>query len=556
MSKKSKLSVTDIDTRIAELQIEKSIQLEKALRGDNVADILKAQNYLQSIEKNKNEKKSKQKAWLFQPEEYGFTGNGYKESYSTITYEAAKKISKLFVVQLILATRKDQVKNFLAFTTDEQKEGFTIYKERGLFEVEVGELSKAEQKEVTEIVKFLENCGNNGKWDNVDSFQDFIGKILNDSLTYDQLGFECIRSANGELQKFVAVDASTLRYLDATDPRHYDKFKDLEWKGYLPKFCQVYQNRILVNPITQQQVMFYPWELGWGIRNKVSDVNKNGYGTSEIETGVQLITWILYAFQYNGNFFSQGSQPKGFLNIKDGGMDNTTLNEFKNSWRDMMTGTSNSHKLPVFEGIDLEWTDLHKGNREMEFNSWMEFLLVIFCSLYRIDPSELGFNFQAAATIFGQDGQKERLQHSKSKGLKPLLIFLQDIINKYIITEINPEYRFKFTGIDIENESEQVKLDDEKLKAGVVSFESMFEKYMGRKYNPKEDTILNQVFQQAQQAKQFGGQDMNDIVDEENGTQGEGVQNPYAEFGKSVEMDAITKASIDKINNIFTSKRD
>jgi hypothetical protein len=235
-------------------------------------------------------------------------------------------------------------------------------------------------------------------------------------------------------------------------------------------------------------------------------------------------------------------------------MDNTTLNEFKQSWREMVTGTANSHKIPVFEGIDLEWHDLQKGNREMEFNKWMEFLLVIFCSLYRIDPSELGFNFAAASTIFGQDGQKERLKHSKSKGLKPLLIFLQDIINKYIVSELNPEYSFKFTGIDIEDEDDQVTLDDKKLKAGVVSFESMFEKYMGRKFNPKSDTILNQVFQQAQQAKQFGGEGMNEMVDDENGTKGQGMQNPFEEFGKA-EIDEITKASISKINDLFTNKR-
>ena len=544
----------DLDNKIKEIEIQKSLYLDNDLKSNNVVDILKAQNYLQSLERNANEKKSKQKSWLFMPDEYLYTGNGYKESYRTVTFQQAKQISKLFAVQLIHSTRKDQVKNFLSFTTDEQKEGFTITKQRGLFDIETGELSKDEQREVTRIVKFIEDCGNNSKWDNFDNFYEFVSKILGDSLTYDQLGFECIRSNNGELQKVVALDASTIRYLDSTDPRYIERFKGMEWKGYYPKFCQVHLNRILTNPVTGNQIMFYPWELGWGIRNKISDVERNGYGVGEIETGIQLITWILYSFSYNGNFFSQGSHPKGFLNIKDGGMDNTQLNEFKQSWRDMMSGTNNSHKLPVFEGIDLEWVDLQKGNKEMEFNKWMEFLLVIFCSLYRIDPSELGFNFSAASNIFGQDGQKERLNHSKSKGLKPLLMFLQDVINKYIVSELNPEYSFKFTGIDIEDEQSQIDLDDKKLKAGAVSFESIFEKYMGRKYNKDTDTILNQTFQQAQQAKNFGGVGQNNLVDEENGTEGEGVQNPFEEFGKSIEVDSITKASIDKINNLFSVK--
>ena len=40
-----------------------------------------------------------------------------------------------------------------------------------------------------------------------------------------------------------------------------------------------------------------------------------------------------------------------------------------------------------------------------------------------MDPTELGFQFKDQAQIFGQDGQKQRLQHSREKGLKPLLIF-------------------------------------------------------------------------------------------------------------------------------------
>lgn len=998
MSKKNRVSYRDIDRQIQELNIAKSLQLDADLRSNSVGDILKAQNYLMELEKQKPSK-VKPKSFAFMPDDTGYTGNGYKESYRDVSFQQAKRISKLFMVQLILQTRKDQVKNYLSFTTDEQKEGFTITKKRGLFDTEVGELSKDEQKEVTRIVKFIESCGNNSKWDNVDTFMEFISKILGDSMIYDQLAFECVRSNNGELQKIIACDASMFRYLDSTDPRYQDRFKDMIWNGHYPRYCQTHMGRILTNPISGEQAIFYPWELGWGIRNKISDVERNGYGISEIEIGVKLITWILWSFDYNGNFFKQGSQPRGFLNIKDGGLDNTTLNEFKQMWRDTMVGSHNclsgdtfvvtpegkirfkdfftdnsddkstkiwtgkkfenalvyksgkkvlnritlnngmsidsspehrfktvdesgnivwkkrkdlkvgdflminkksveskdilyykdvevesdlfeligwmigdgwigedlpkkrraslfyhqsvekfiqkyhswilskyninsistenirtedeiestklrygfknvagstlrtdivdseflsflyelgftsskdgktipnfmfscnqkyrraflrgffsadahvsggryiqmaivfdnlrqqtkelllmegirccnheglerttslnkkpkegyrllikdndiffskiglmqehkqfkndefkyysvkesfpvelckkeiadikadiklnykdnkislcnrkitdgisaaltdkevftfnrfkyiydilekrfykykinpeildfhfekiikleefdeqiemfdvqifdnenqfmangilshnSHKLPVFEGINMEWHDLQNSNKEMEFQKWIEFLLVIFCSLYRIDPSELGFNFQTASTIFGQDGQKERLDHSKTKGLKPLLVFLEGVINKYIVSELNPEYHFKFCGIDIEDEDSQIELDDKKLKAGAVSFESIFEKWSGRKFNPKTDTILNQVFQQAQQAKQMGNPEFNKMVDDEAGVEGEGEQNPFAEFGKSGNLDPITKASIDKINSLF-----
>ena len=68
---------------------------------------------------------------------------------------------------------------------------------------------------------------------------------------------------------------------------------------------------------------FFPWELTFGIRNKSSDIFTNGYGVSELEDMVQIVTWLLFGMQYNSNFFSQGSNTKGLkklckylLNIK------------------------------------------------------------------------------------------------------------------------------------------------------------------------------------------------------------------------------------------------
>ena len=156
--------------------------------------------------------------------------------------------------------------------------------------------------------------------------------------------------------------------------------------------------------------------------------------------------------QYNGNFFKQGSQPKGFINVKNQNIDGGTLNEFRQEWKQTMSTVYNSHKIPVIQGIDLEWIDLQQTNRDMEFTEWIKFLMVLVCAVYRMDPSELGFQFQDAARVWGQEGQRERLDHSKQKGLTPLLIFYQNILNKYIISEIDDRLELVFTGIEIEDE--------------------------------------------------------------------------------------------------------
>ena len=329
--------------------------------------------------------------------------------------------------------------------------------------------------------------------------------------------FELVRARNMNLKKYRAVDAALIRQLDTNDPRYAQMFENFRWHGYLPRYAMVWDGQIIRHPVTNEYVVFYPWELGYGVRNKTTNVLRNGYGCSELETLIEIVTWILWGMQYNGNFFKQGSQPKGFINVKNGNIDQGTLNEFRQNWKQTMSTVYNSHKIPVIQGIDLEWIDLQQTNRDMEFTEWIKFLLVIACAVYRMDPSELGFQFQDAARIFGQEGQKERLDHSRQKGLTPLLVFYQNVLNKYIISEIDDRLELVFTGIEIEDEAAQVELDKKKSEAGFVSLEDMFEKYSGRKFNPEKDTILNTVYQSAQSNKMMGGEGMNQIVDDEEG---------------------------------------
>lgn len=540
------ISFDSIDEEIRYLSLQKEKLLEKSLTGDNIAEILKANNYLEK--QNNVEIDPKSYFWL--PDNWFNTGQGYKETLKTVSFDVLQRMGNTFITKAIVNTRIEQIQTFLKFTTDESREGFTIKRKRGPFAKpeSVADYSYRDQKQIEYIVNFLEYGGENSKWNATDDFTEFIRKIVRDSLVFDQLSFECVRDRLGNLKQYYANDASLIRILDCQDPRFAEEWRKWELNGYFPQYAQVWNNQILKNPITKEPIIFYPWELGFGVRNKVTNVRMNGYGVSELETLIDIITWILWGMQYNGNFFKQGSQPKGFINIKSPGTNNATLNQFKNNWRTMMTSVENSHRIPVFEGIDLEWVDLQKLNREMEFHGWIEFLIILTCSVYTIDPSELGFNFKNQSQLFGQNGQKERLQHSKKKGLTPLLKFIEKTVNKYIVSEIDDRFEFIFTGVDIEDREMQAKVARMELDAGIISFEYAFERRMGRPYDEEKDTILNPQFVAMEQIKQYGGARMNTLVDEENFKDpGEGGDNPFTQYAKGDE-NPIMKSTMDYIN--------
>jgi len=540
--------IKKIDEQAALLVIEKNLLLEKQLTSKDPNDIFKAQSYLQELEANK--KKKDIRSFLFDPFDAYYTTNGYKQQRKRVSFDVLKKVGDTPVVGSVINTRVFQLQNFLRFTDNNKEEGYIIRKKRSIFDKKSNESNKEERVKIEYIVNFLENGGLKSKWDINDDLHDFVRKIMRDSLTYDQLAAECERNRRFELIGMTAIDASTVRILETVDPRFRELSKQRykEQFGQLPRYAQVYQSNVMKNPFTQEDIVFYPWELMYAQRNKSTALDKNGYGTSEIEILLDIITWSLWGMQYNGNFFKQGSNPKGFINLKDGGANMDVVNDFRQTWRQMLAGVNNSHKIPVFSGIDLEWIDLQSNNRDMEFQQWMEFLIIMICSVFTIDPSELGYQFQKQAQIFGQTGQKERIQHSKKKGLKPLLLFLEKVLTKWIVSEIDKDYELVFTGIDNSDEAEIVDLIAKKIAAGTVSFESAFEAEMGRKYNPKTDTILNPVFLQAQQMKQFGGEGSNGAVDEMTG-EGGGAPNPFdkfnmdqqgaGQFAKSVDSDPI-----------------
>lgn len=532
---------------MALLQVQKQKTIEDYLMSDDPVNIMKAEAYL-----NKQKDKARPidfKSFIFAPDNYAFNGQEFKQPIAKRDPLLLRRMSEIPNVANIILTRQEQILEFRNYTEDLQKSGWTIIKKNA--NLKDKGLNDSERRDVDKIVQFITYGGFKGKWSQSDDFDDWIKKYINDSLVLDQTCTEFERNRIGELISYRQAPSETMRLLETIDQKELEKVKShyIDINGYYPVYAQVWQGRIQEHWDTKKPIIFYPWELSFTIRNKSSDIRRNGYGKSELEILIDVVTWILWGQQYNGNFFKQGSAPRGFFTI-DGNADGNTLNEFRSAWRSTVAGVGNSHKVPIFEGGKVNWVDMGASNKDMEFGNWNEFLIVLLCSVYKIDPSELGFHFKNQADMFGQQGQKERIDHSKSKGLKPLLRMIEKDINKYIVSELDERFEFIFTGIEADDEQVKLENDVKLSSAGFVSLEDMFKKYSGRDLNKKKDTILNQTYLQMLQQSQYGGEESNEAVDEMTGEQEEGVQNPFKE--KS-ETDPITKATLNWMDKMFKS---
>ena len=504
---KSKIySLDEIQHQQQTLKIQESLAIDAAFRSNDVDTILKAQQYLKNIEKKQQ---VDVKSIMVDPLDVS-SALGYKHKPFNISYQILRGMAKTHIIKSIIETRKEQISDFCTPRDNKNGIGFIVQKKKRYYsylnDEKQSESDKVENTRISEqITEFLMKCGSiNNSWSS-DDFDDFIRKIVQDSLVLDQATFEVVRDRQGNVVQFFATDGATFRIADS----FFEQQQDTEIvKGYAPSYVQIYNNSIINE--------YYPWELCFGTRNPSTDIYSNGYGRSELEDMIQTVTAILNSDTYNANFFRVGSAPKGILKYS-GNINQNTVEDFRRQWTAQVAGVMNMHKIPMINADKLDFINTGQNNKDMEFSKYQEFLIKVSCAVYKIDPSEIGFPMQGtsqAAGLGGDGGTKEKLKYSRAKGLKPLLRKIEKWINKFIVEQINDKYEFKFVGID-EQDEEDIEL--ERDIRSLSNFMTLNEIRAKRNLSKLDDgdVILNPAYLQAKGMAAMGNEQSNQFVDDE-----------------------------------------
>lgn len=493
------MSLSEVLEKEAKLKIEKSLALENVMKGNDVNQIYQAQAYLKKIEEREI---TESKSLLVDPMELT-SSFGYKDKPYNLSYSVLRAMSRTHLVKAVIDTRREQVVSYCEPQKDKYSAGFRIQKRSKYTQLgQEKKLTKAEEKQVEWLTEYILSCGTTQNFWHGDTFDQFIGKIVNDSLTFDQGTFEVVRNMKGEPVEFFATDGSSYRIADTfSDSEEDTKYPEKIVNGYAPSYVQLYQNTVCAE--------FYPWELCFGVRNPQTDIRFNGYGRSELEDLITSVTALLNADTYNANFFKVGSAPKGILRYT-GAVNQNTLEDFRRQWVAQVSGVLNAHKIPMINADKMEFINTHVPNKDMEYSKYQEFLIKIICAIYKIDPSEIGFSMSGNSEGnhgLGGDNVEEKIKYSHDKGLVPLLKKIQYWINKYIIWQIDPQYEFRFVGMDDEMDQETELEQD---VTALQNFSTLNEIRAKRNLDPIEggDIPMNPVFVQAKamaQQQEQGG---------------------------------------------------
>lgn len=411
------------------------------------------------------------------------------------------------------------------------------------FEQERITLKKQQQEEMKEIEDFIKHCGMPS--DEADTghtrvdFGKFMSLITRDRLTYNYAAVELIPQKNGErCHHFYPVSSGTIKFATKRSGEQLQKLmlENMVARGISEEDAQ----RKTKKPFKYVQVVRgavqAAWSEDWFVfepANPTVDPEDNGYAMGELEMLIQIITAHLYAEAHNRNFFVQGIGTKGLLHIKGENISRAQLEAFKRQWFNQISNTRNSFRPPIIGMADeVKWVPLAQSNREMEFEQWMNYLIRICCAVYQIDPAEINFDISKVNTsTLNESSNETRIKSSRDKGLKPLLDYIQNLINNNILPRWNPEYakkyHFEFVGLDAETRQQEIDRLEKETRVWKTINEARIEQ--GKAPLEDGDIVLNAIYSQylAQKLMQDQQQDAQDQTEDDGlGENGDGTDGP------------------------------
>lgn len=409
----------------------------------------------------------------------GYRDKPYFNGVSSIN-ATLKTYSNNVILNAIIATRAGQVLTFANPASEsEQGTGFTI----GFDDMD--RKPNAREKELFKKMEHqLMQMGTYPSNNRLDLHQ-FIKVFVHDTYVYDQVNFENIYK-NNEWVYTKMVDPSTIFF-------RADEKARLVTQG--KRYVQVIENQV--------RRQFDDKELAMVIRNPQSDIYSSGYGLSELMICIREFMAHENTEIFNDRFFSHGGTTRGILNIKQSGDGNQpqarqAMDDFKRMWNVSLQGINGSWQLPVVSAPDdIQYINLTPQARDMEFEKWLNYLINVISSVFGIDSAEIGFPNKGGATgnkshSLNEGNQGEQMQNSRNRGLRPLMITIEDAINRYIVKpNFGSEYKFRFMGGD--PTAELAELD--KITKQLSTYKTVREVRRAKKLRGRidgDDVVLNQ----------------------------------------------------------------
>jgi hypothetical protein len=413
----------------------------------------------------------------------------YKLKMSRLTNKTLKEVSvRDWLVSSIIQTRCDTL---LRFSRPEHRRfemGFRVIKKN-----HKEEYTKEDNEKIAALEDFIYNCGRREGTpaDDRIAFSNFLKLAGRDVLTFGHLAVEKVKTRGGGLHRFRLLPAESVykvnkkvskEQLEDTQQAAQKVYNQPKSNNDPIKDQQVNQEKIEYYKYVQVSydnrpiAVFGDEDMVFKLFNPQNFADSNGYCYSPLELAIINVTTHLNVENYNSNFFTQGYAARGVLHLK-GTVTQAQLANFRRQFYNSITGTQHAWRTPIVAGLDdVQWVPMAGSAREMEYINFNNHVMRVICAQFQIDPVELGLDYLISANgraPMQQANNEYKIVYSRERGLHPMLMFFEDLINTDIIPAIDKEladkYKFVFTGYTDETPQTEIA----QMQAEMTVFKSM-----------------------------------------------------------------------------------
>jgi len=367
------------------------------------------------------------------------------------------------------------------------------------------------KKHIEEVKNFFLNPNTNKE-----SLEEIRRKYLRDILEVDSGVINKLFNPKGEMVEIIAVDGATF----TKNPDEHGMMTDREDLiledniAITPKERAVAMGEngwITAEDVREKAAYFqYGWitgakptpfgkkELVWFEKNGRTD---NVYGRSAVENLANTIQTLIYAIEYNLEYFSDNQIPRGIIGLENSNTDE--MKAFKDQWRENQRVKDNAgnwrkrfHHIPVTNKTPI-FTRLELTNSEMDILENQKWWAKLVWGCFGVTSTELGFTEDAK----GMSNQIVQSNIFKKRTINPILRMEEYKYNREIISEFEfDDVEFKFLMFDVEDETKKAALYQLQLTAGWKSIneirteQGLEEVEWGEKQTMEEQLEMQSLF--------------------------------------------------------------
>lgn len=188
------------------------------------------------------------------------------------------------------------------------------------------------------------------------------------------------------------------------------------------------------------------------------------YGYSNIERAIMLINIALKRLDYHSSYFTDGDIPAMLLYVPE----TWTLdqvNRYEAQWHAKTAGSQSwKHRMNVVPGA-VSADQLKPYVPDINFDDYVDRAI---CGAMMVDPTEAGIEpkggLGGSGYMDAQDDRRKRL--TVGPGLRKFKSYFDGVINRRVHLD---SLEIRYDGLDVEDETEQHKIDLERVKTATMT---------------------------------------------------------------------------------------